>query len=498
VTGTPPFEGPRTIGRYLLHGEIASGGMAVVHFGRLLGPVGFSRTVAIKRMHTHLARDPGFRAMFLDEARLAARIRHSNVVPILDVLEADDELYLVMEYVHGESFDWLLKSVGRREQVVPVPISTGIVRDALHGLHAAHEATSERGRALGIVHRDVSPHNILVGADGLARVHDFGVAKAQARVQLTAEGQLKGKIAYMAPEQVDQGGVDRRADVWSASVVLWEALTGKRLFSGDHPAQLMKRVLSQPIPWPRELAGDVPAELEQVVMRGLERDPELRFGTAREMALALDALGLAAAHHAVGSFVQRVAARALETRAARISAIEGSETASGVAVLVPGASALASAPETEALNAQTLVATSVTNAETRALPPAPAPTSPRRWPAFVLVALLAAAGGASVALLSRGGEPIEPLPVSAAREQPDSPPGPAAGPEPAPEPAAALELAESIASSQPEPAPKSTARSKGARRPPAPAGKAPVPRADCNPPYTTTNDGVRVPKIHCL
>ena len=219
---------PQSIGRYGIYGKIASGGMASVHFGRLLGAVGFSRTVAIKRLHPHLAEDPEFLATMIDEARMAARIHHPNVVPTLDVVSADGELLVVMEYVRGESLSRLLRAEVGSGRRVPLPIASAIVIGALHGLHAAHEATSDRGTPLGIVHRDVSPQNLLVGIDGLARVIDFGVAKAAGRLQTTRDGVLKGKMAYMAPEQLAGREAPRAADVYGMGVVLWETLAGTR------------------------------------------------------------------------------------------------------------------------------------------------------------------------------------------------------------------------------------------------------------------------------
>ena len=221
-----------TVGRYALHHEIASGGMAVVHIGRLMGPVGFARTVAIKRLHPHLAHNPEFVAMFLDEARLAARIRHPNVVSTLDVVATEGELFVVMEYVPGDALARLLFTASSRGESVPLAIASSIMVDVLHGLHAAHEASDERGQPLGLVHRDVSPHNVLVGTDGAAHLIDFGIAKAAGRAQVTREGQLKGKLAYMAPEQLkgSSGGakVDRRADVFAVGTILWEIVTGHR------------------------------------------------------------------------------------------------------------------------------------------------------------------------------------------------------------------------------------------------------------------------------
>ena len=240
----------RIIGRYALHDELASGGMASVHLGRLIGSVGFSRAVAIKRMHAFLAHDPEFVAMFVDEARLAGRIRHPNVVPTLDVVASDGELFLVMEYVLGESLNRVLaanKTTGGR---IPLDVVSAIVIGVLEGLHAAHEAKDERGEPLSIVHRDVSPQNILIGGDGVARVFDFGVAKAAGRMQTTQDGSLRGKVAYMAPEQLSNVEVDRRTDVWAAGVVIWEMLANARLFASDSAAGLVRMVLTKEVPPP--------------------------------------------------------------------------------------------------------------------------------------------------------------------------------------------------------------------------------------------------------
>jgi serine/threonine-protein kinase len=221
--------------------------MATVHLARLLGPVGFARTVAIKRLHPHLAKDPDFVAMFLEEARLAARVRHPNVVATLDVVSDDGELFLVMEYVAGESLSRLVRKVREKGERIPPRYLVGIMSGALEGLHAAHEAKSEKNQPLGLVHRDVSPQNVHVGIDGVPRVLDFGIAKATNRVQETRTDQIKGKVAYMSPEQLAKGNIDRRADVYSASVVLWEALTGQRLFKADDVPSLVYAIINEEV-----------------------------------------------------------------------------------------------------------------------------------------------------------------------------------------------------------------------------------------------------------
>jgi serine/threonine-protein kinase len=312
----------RVIGRYALHAPIASGGMATVHFGRLLGPVGFSRTVAIKRLHPHFARDPEFVAMFLDEARLAGRVRHPNVVSTRDVAALDGELFLVMEYVQGESLARLITLARERDVRIPDAIVASIMADLLHGLHAAHEATDEAGRPLEIVHRDVSPHNVLVGIDGSARVLDFGVAKAVGRLQMTREGQLKGKVAYMAPEQVQAGPVTRAADIYAASAVFWEALTRSRLFDGQNEAQILTQILRGKVRSPRELAPDVPSAVEEIVLRGLAQKPTQRFESARAMARALEGAMRLATPTEVSEWVEAMAGRDPARRAAVVSALE--------------------------------------------------------------------------------------------------------------------------------------------------------------------------------
>jgi serine/threonine-protein kinase len=308
------------VGRYALHGVLAVGGMATVHLGRLMGPVGFSRTVAVKRMHPQFAGDPQFVAMFLDEARLAARIQHPNVVPTIDVVATGREIFLVMEFVRGESLAKLLRRVVERRKIVPARVALGILHGVLEGLHAAHEARDERGAPLGIVHRDVSPQNVLVGADGIARVLDFGVAKAAGRSQQTSEGQLKGKLSYMSPEQLE-GNVSPQTDVFAASIVLWETLTGRRLFQGENEGETLKKVMLAEIKPPSRYVSDLSPSIDALVMKGLARDPRQRWMTAREMSLAIAEAGKAEPHE-IAAWLETVAKDILDARAERVAEAE--------------------------------------------------------------------------------------------------------------------------------------------------------------------------------
>jgi serine/threonine protein kinase len=318
-----PLPPVRVVGRYALFDEIAAGGMATVHIGRLLGPVGFSRTVAIKRLHPQFAKEPDFVAMFLDEARLAARIRHPNVVGTLDIVALDGELFLVMEYVQGESLARLMRTLRERGEGVPIPIAATIIVGVLEGLHAAHEATSDQGEPLGIVHRDVSPQNILVGTDGVARVVDFGVAKAAGRVQSTRNGQLKGKLGYMAPEQIG-GNATRATDVHAVAVVLWEMLTARRLYHAENELQTFSNILTGELVPPSTHASNIPPEIDALVMKGLEPKPEARFASAREMARTLQRVARMASPSDVGDWVESLAGPNVNSRARKIAAMESS------------------------------------------------------------------------------------------------------------------------------------------------------------------------------
>jgi eukaryotic-like serine/threonine-protein kinase len=307
----------RRLDRYELIAEIASGGMGVVLLGRIAGAGGFERLFAMKMMHPHLMEEPQFVAMLLDEARVAAKIHHPNVVAMVDVCSTGTNYCLVMDYVNGFPLLDLLD----HPQIPPSRRVRTILRilcDVMAGLEAAHNLRGDDGLPLGIVHRDVSPQNILVGIDGVARLTDFGIALAASRISASRPGMIKGKPGYMAPEQARAHKVDRRADLWALGVILWEAVTGQRLFTADTEAAVVLKVIEAPIPPLREVAPDTPAELEAICTRALHRDPNARYASAREMAADLERVagprGMLADSHEVSDLIRQTFAAEIDQR----------------------------------------------------------------------------------------------------------------------------------------------------------------------------------------
>jgi len=277
----------RAFGRYRLCFELASGGMATVYLARAEGPAGFEKLVALKRIHPHLARDRKFVDMFLDEARIASMLSHPNVCGVFDFGDEGGSYYLAMEYLVGETLSKVLRTLHRNADLRSSPrlpsIAARLIADACEGLHAAHELRDPRGEWLHVVHRDVSPQNLFLTYDGTVKVVDFGIARAKDKVHQTDTGTVKGKFAYMAPEQLHGHDIDRRADVWSLGVVLWEMLAMRRLFKRPTDAETIIAVSNQLIPDPSEVREHVPEALDEVVSRALRRDPAERYATAREM-----------------------------------------------------------------------------------------------------------------------------------------------------------------------------------------------------------------------
>jgi len=279
------------IGRYQLCFELASGGMASVYLARAEGAPSFQKLVALKRIHPHLADEKDYVEMFLDEARIASRITHTNVCSVFDFGEADGEYFIAMEYLVGEPLSRVHRRVvanadQRASTLLPARMAR-VIAQACEGLHAAHELQDADGESLHVVHRDVSAENLFVTYDGATQVVDFGIAHARQRVHHTEAGQVKGTFPYMAPEQMTAAVVDRRVDVWALGAVLWELLTLRRLFLRDTDVNTMYAVLSGEIRPPSDYRSDVPPELDEIVLKALQRNPDERWQTAREMGKAL-------------------------------------------------------------------------------------------------------------------------------------------------------------------------------------------------------------------
>jgi eukaryotic-like serine/threonine-protein kinase len=343
----------RRLGRYEVLTQLASGGMAGVYVARAQGVAGFERLVAVKVLHPHLAHEDEFISMFLDEARLAARIRHPNVVATLDISDTQgDGFFIVMDYIEGDHLGALLQRAARQGQRLPAGVVSRVVIDALQGLAAAHNLTDEHGDPLNLVHRDVSPHNVMVGVDGISRLTDFGVAKAEVRLTSTREGQFKGKLAYMAPEQASTGNADQRSDLFSMGIILWESLTGRRLFRGENNAETLHKVLQSEIPPPSSLWPEL-EPFDAVVLQALDRDSDKRFQTAEDFAEAVEqaareAEGLGT-NRAVGDVVRTYIGEKLQQERERIKgAIEflGRADMSEAAMPLPreGSQSLSSMP----------------------------------------------------------------------------------------------------------------------------------------------------------
>ncbi|MGB8223549.1 MAG: serine/threonine-protein kinase [Polyangiales bacterium] len=282
---------PEAIGRYQLCFELASGGMASIYLARAEGSPGFQKLVALKRIHPHLADEKEYVEMFLDEARIASRITHANVCSVFDFGVADGEYFIAMEYLVGEPLSRVQRRVvanadQRASPLLPARMAR-VIAQACEGLHAAHELKDSAGESLRVVHRDVSAENLFVTYDGETQVVDFGIAHARQRVHHTNAGQVKGTFPYMAPEQMTAAVVDRRVDIWALGAVLWELLTLRRLFLRDTDVNTMYAVLSEEIRPPSDYRSDVPEELDAIVLKALQRNPDERWQNARDMGKAL-------------------------------------------------------------------------------------------------------------------------------------------------------------------------------------------------------------------
>jgi serine/threonine-protein kinase len=482
---------PRQIGRYWLFEEIAFGGMASVHLGRSTGDAGFARTVAVKRLHPQYAKDPEFVAMLVDEGRIAERIRHPNVVSVLDVVAANGELLLVMEYVHGESLGKLLateRAAGKRAEPA---IVSAVVVGLLQGLHAAHDARDANGTPLGIVHRDVSPENVLVGVDGIPRVLDFGIAMAAERVQTTRDGQLKGKLGYIAPEQLSGKPATPAADVYAAGVVLWQALTGRKLFEGPNEAAIMMEIVQGEVQPPSRFATELPAGVDEVVLKAIARDPASRYASADELASALETALPPAKARDVSRWVNETAKTMLASRSALLARVEreGTETTEGVRAEVSRVSipVLAGLPAPELTSAGATMST-------------PAPPKRQRWwlAALAALGLVGLGAGISGLWMAKDGQPasqeaayagsvVSAPTVVTKKDAPTASAGePAIVVAPATSATAVVSSSASPRASAKQPVATSDAK------PPAQRG------ANCNPDYVVDAQGVKRYKKECL
>ncbi len=277
-----------TLGRYQILRELAMGGMAELYVARHVAPTGFEKVVAIKRVLPNLSRDEDFVRMFLNEARLAASLDHSNIVHVIDFGRDGREHFLAMEYVHGKAVHQLLRESSRGAGL-PLDCALTIARGVAQALHYTHERAGSDGRPMGLVHRDVSPSNILVSYEGEVKLTDFGIATATALTRATRTGSIKGKLSYMAPEQVKGEDVDRRADVFSLGVVLYELTTGRRCFYAPGEFALINRVVGGKYERPSRVRADFPAELEEIIVKAIKVDREERWATARDFQLAIEA-----------------------------------------------------------------------------------------------------------------------------------------------------------------------------------------------------------------
>ncbi|MBO6937482.1 MAG: serine/threonine protein kinase [Deltaproteobacteria bacterium] len=308
------------IGPYELLAELGYGGMGSVYLAERVGPGTFRKRVALKTIHPHLARQEAFETMFLDEARLAASMHHPNIAQVFDLGRADGELYMALEYMRGDSLAALRDELVARGKTLPMESIAWLVAEAAEGLHHAHEMRDEDGQPLRIVHRDVSPQNLFVTLDGHVKVMDFGVARAEGRLAKTTEtGRLKGKCAYMAPEQVFGDGVDHRADVFALGIVAWELITGRRLFAAETDAETLMRISSHDVPAPSTVESSVPPALEAIVLRALSADPAERPATARDFAVELrEIAGSSRAHDLAARMTELFGATVAEREKGKI------------------------------------------------------------------------------------------------------------------------------------------------------------------------------------
>jgi serine/threonine protein kinase len=301
---------PTRVGRYEVITHLATGGMAQIYLARQTGLGAFERHVVLKTILRERASDQRFVTMFLDEAKLAATLNHQNIAQVYEVDQADGAYFMAMEYVHGENARAILETTLRRGWTIPLELAVMIVSGAAAGLHHAHERKGKNGQPLNIVHRDVSPANVMVGYDGSVKVLDFGIAKAEERATKTVGGTIKGKYGYMSPEQCKGKPIDRRSDIFALGICLYELTTLRRAFKGNDDFETMKRIVAGDVILPSVAVPGYPRELEAIVLTAMANDPNARFQTAAEMIEALDAFAqrakLVGSNTAMGRFMTQL------------------------------------------------------------------------------------------------------------------------------------------------------------------------------------------------
>jgi serine/threonine protein kinase len=318
------------MGRYQLLAKLATGGMAEIYLARQTGIKGFERLVAVKKLFAHLAMEEKFLEMFFDEARIAATLNHPNIVQIYDLGQEEESYYIAMEYLEGESLGYMLRECHKSGTPIPATLASGIVSQVCDGLDYAHKLTDETGKPLGIVHRDVSPQNIIVLFSGGVKLVDFGIAKAASKTHKTSIGMFKGKLAYMSPEQCLGKPVDNRSDLFSLGTVFWELLAQRRLFKGDSKLSVMESIVSGEIPPLRKYKPDLSVELESITLQALQKDPNKRFNNAKEMGAAIQGylrrIGAAAGVQEIAAFVKEVFSERAQKKRKLLEAIRSGDT----------------------------------------------------------------------------------------------------------------------------------------------------------------------------
>jgi hypothetical protein len=354
VTAPPPAEpgGPlQRIGRYEVVQRLGHGGMATVYLGRATGSAGFERVVAVKVIHPHLAAEPEFVEMFLDEARIAAKIHSPHVAGILDLGEDAGFYYMVMEYIDGETLSALLRQLRPRDERLPLAVALQVLADACEGLVAVHNLRDPDGRPYGLVHRDMSPQNLIINFDGWTKIVDFGLVKATG-VRNSHTGHLRGKLAYMAPEQARGKAVSASTDLFALGVIFWEMLTGKRLFAGEGDAETLDNVIRCEVPPLREARPDVPPAIEAMLRRALAREPEDRYQSAEAMLTDIRALlrecgDTSEPRRALGAIMQHHFAEQAKYRMAAIRGASRGDNRPRMRLVAPPSGPLTAAPTAE-------------------------------------------------------------------------------------------------------------------------------------------------------